>query len=109
MNTMGKWDHTAKQLFYKYPQDYARWLAQADFVLELNPNLPSQALDADGLLQAKRNGQDILIHLEFQRRIERSKMPRRMWKYNALADMKYELPVASFVIYLKREGNIAIS
>lgn len=106
---MGEWDNKFKRLFFKYPGDFTQWLAEAELIEELNPHLPSQDLDADALMRARRQGSDMLIHIECQRRVERTKTAFRMWQYNALATFKYKLPVLSYVIYLKREEQVATS
>lgn len=106
---MGEWDTNFKRLFLKHPEDYARWLAEAELIEELNPHLPSRKQDADALLRAWRKGRKILIHIECQRRVERTKTAERIWDYNTQATTKYKLPTLSFVLYLKREERVAES
>lgn len=106
---MGIWDKSFKRLFFKYPADFARWLAHAEFINELNPNLEIQAMQADALMCALRRGRKVLLHAECQKRVARTKMGRRLWKYNSAATMQYGLPVITYVIYLKREERIAQS
>jgi predicted transposase YdaD len=43
----------------------------------------------------------VLLHIEFQS-YEDTTMGRRMLEYNVLAEHQYELPVSSFVIYLRK-------
>jgi len=106
---MGEWDNKFKRLFARYPEDFARWLADAELLEELNPHLPGRNIDADALMRARRREREILVHIECQRRVERTKTGRRMWEYNVMATVKYHLPVLSYVLYLKREERIAAS
>jgi len=104
---MGIWDQIFKQLIFKFPGDFTRWLADAEFLEELNPKLGIPEMEADALMRALRNEMEEIIHIECQRRVERTKMPRRMWKYNTITNIKHDLPVISFLIYLKQEERIA--
>lgn len=104
---MGIWDQIFKQLIFKFPGDFTRWLAGAEFLEELNPKLGIPEMEADALMRALRNEMEEIIHIECQRRVERTKMPRRMWKYNTITNIKHDLPVISFLIYLKQEERIA--
>ena len=104
---MGIWDQIFKQLIFKFPGDFTRWLADAEFLEELNPKLGIPEMEADALMRAWRNDMEEIIHIECQKRVERTKMPRRMWKYNTITNIKHDLPVISFLIYLKQEERIA--
>lgn len=106
---MGIWDQSFKQIFFKYPADFAHWLADAEFLEELNPNLDIKEMEADALIRTWRKGREIIIHVECQKRIERTKTDRRVWEYNSSATIKHKLPIISYVLYLKYEGQIAQS
>ncbi len=106
---MGRWDRTMKQLFGIKPQDFVSWLVpEAELIHELPEELHSRDIETDKLCRIRLNGQELLLHIEFQRRSE-LKMAWRAWEYNVLATLAYELPALSFVIYLKRDSKIAES
>jgi len=106
---MGRWDKGMKLLIGARPQDFVSWLVpDAELVEELPQELHSRDLDTDKLYKIRLYGQLLLLHIEFQRRSER-KMDMRVWEYNVLATLAYELPVLSFVIYLRKDSKIAES
>jgi len=106
---MGRWDTRMKQLIGIKPQDFVSWLVpDAELVNELSEELHGRDLDTDKLYKIRLRGQLLLLHIEFQRRSER-KMAMRVWEYNVLATLAYELPVLSFVIYLRKDSKIAES
>jgi predicted transposase YdaD len=105
----GQWDRSMKQLVGIKPQDFVSWLVPgAELVSELSEELHSRDIDTDKLYKIRLHSQLLLLHIEFQRRSE-SKMAMRVWEYNVLATLGYELPVLSFVIYLKKDRQIAES
>lgn len=106
---MGRWDRTMKQLFGIKPQDFVSWLVpEAELIYELPEELHSRDIETDKLCRIRLNNQELLLHIEFQRRSE-LKMAWRVWEYNVLATLAYELPTLSFVIYLKKDSKIAES
>ncbi len=106
---MGRWDRTMKQLFGIKPQDFVSWLMpEAELIHELPEELHSRDIETDKLCMIRLNSQELLLHIEFQRRSE-LKMAWRVWEYNVLATLAYELPTLSFVIYLKKDSKIAES
>jgi len=106
---MGRWDRTMKQLFGIKPQDFVSWLVpEAELIHELPEDLHSRDIETDKLCRIRLNGQELLLHIEFQRRSE-LKMAWRVWEYNVLVTLAYELPTLSFVIYLKKDSKIAES
>jgi len=106
---MGRWDRTMKQLFGIKPQDFVSWLVpEAEHIHELPEELHSRDIETDKLCRIRLNGQELLLHIEFQRRSE-LKMAWRVWEYNVLVTLAYELPTLSFVIYLKKDSKIAES
>jgi len=106
---MGRWDRTMKQLFGIKPQDFVSWLVpEAELIHELPEDLHSRDIETDKLCRIRLNGQELLLHIEFQRRSE-LKMAWRVWEYNVLATLAYELPTLSLVIYLKKDSKIAES
>ena len=99
---MGKWDSFAKHLFRLRPWQYVSWLmAGAVFLETLNVELKAQEVVADALLKVLINGQLALLHVECQSYVD-TKMSRRMLEYSVGAEHQYNLPVWSFVIFLRR-------
>src|SRR6266852_487621 len=106
---MGRWDRTMKQLFGIKPQDFVSWLVpEAELIYELPEELHSRDIETDKLCRIRLNDQELLLHIEFQRRSE-LRMAWRAWEYNVLATLAYELPTLSFVIYLKKDSKFAES
>ncbi len=105
----GSWDGNLKRLVHEAPQDFVSWLlAGAHFEAELSPHLQDRQIDADLLYRIRFGDQPQLLHLEFQRRSD-PQMARRLWEYNVLATCKFDCPVSSFVLYLKKDGQTAQS
>jgi len=62
----------------------------------------------DMLYEVQLDGEIVLVHIEFQR-YDDQEMARRVLEYNVFGTCKYDQPVLSFVIYLKKEGKIVES
>ncbi len=104
-----QWDGTMKWLVGEAPQDFVSWLGQgSSFVSELSPHLGARSIDADLLYRALYEDHVYLLHIEFQKRSVKN-MAMRMCEYNMLATRKYELPVHSVVIYLRKDRPIVES
>jgi predicted transposase YdaD len=102
------WDDTLKRLFAVNPQDVVAWLMPgalllADAPLELKYSTKTR--HADALYKVLIDGQDALIHIEFQKRAD-PRMAERVWEYNVLATLAHRCPVYSFVIYLRRTSAV---
>jgi hypothetical protein len=94
-----------KHLVNLAPEDFVHWLVgDAHFKGELSTNFASRDVDGDILWQIAINQMSSLLHLEFQAGPD-STMGRRLWEYNVEASIKYEQPVQSVVIYLKKLGS----
>jgi len=105
----GVWDTIMKRLVKRYAQHYVSWLApDAGFVQALDGELQHQTLFADALMEVQRRGRRGLIHVEFQS-YEDVDMATRLMRYNMLAEQQYGLPVYSYVIYLRKKGQVAQS
>jgi len=105
----GSWDGNLKRLVQEAPQDFVDWLLSgALFEDELSPHLQHRQIDADLLYRVRFGEHPLLLHLEFQRRSD-PQMARRLWEYNVLATCKFDCPVYSFVLYLKKDGQVAQS
>ena len=100
------WDDSLRRLVRANPQAFVTWLlGEAQFIKELPDKLKSWQLEVDALLQTSFDGQDMLLHIEFQTYND-SGMDERLLRYNVLIRGEYHLPVLSCVIYLLRDGNI---
>ncbi len=106
----GLWDSMMKRLVRRYAKHFARWLvAEAVFVRALDIELQNQQLFADALLEVRLRGEPALLHIEFQA-YDDPDMATRLLEYNVLASRQYEhLPVYSYVIYLRKAGEVAAS
>ncbi len=102
----GPWDSLMKRLVGAKPRHFANWLAaEAIYVRPLDIELKSQHLFADALLEIIVEGQQALLHIEFQTDRD-AEMGIRLLEYNVLASRQYErLPVYSYVIYLRPDGE----
>ncbi len=105
----GPWDNSLKRLVDEAREDFVQWLVRnARYVEEVSPHLKSRTIDADILYKVSLEGEQRLLHLEFQRRGE-THMARRLLEYNVLATCEHKLPVYSVVLYLVKEGAVARS
>lgn len=101
----GIWDSNLKRLVGANPQHFVTWLlAGAQVIRELSSHL-NRAIDIDILCEVMLNGQRVAFHLEFQRYRDLD-MAKRVLEYNVFASCKFDCTVISFVIYLKKDGNI---
>ena len=106
----GLWDSLMKRLVRRYARHFVRWLvAEAVFVRALDIELQNQQLFADALLEVRLHGTAALLHIEFQA-YDDPEMATRLLEYNVLASRQYgHLPVYSYVIYLRKAGEVAAS
>jgi predicted transposase YdaD len=102
---MGEWDGKMKHLVGVAREDFVSWLVEgAHFEGELSANFATRDRDGDNLWQVSIEQEPSLLHLEFQLKPDEN-MGRRMWEYNVDAAIKYEQPVESVVVYLKKPGH----
>lgn len=100
------WDRRMKLLFNAAPQDFVDWLLSgATFVHFVSVELDGGQLYTDILIELNMSGKKVLLHAEFQRRRD-SRMRERLWEYNVRATLKYDCPVWSCVIYLKKDSVV---
>lgn len=105
----GPWDDVVKELLRKSPKQFAEWLiAEGLFVAALSVELKRRdtRIYADALFRVRWYEQDILLHIEFQKRKDPS-MAERLLEYSVQASRAYNnLPVYSCVIYLVKDGEV---
>ena len=100
------WDDLMKMLVGANPQHFVSLLLSgAQFESELVTELKSRTIEADLLYIVIWNGQKVVLHVEFQRRRD-GNMGKRLWEYNILTTYLSGLPVCSFALYLRKDGNI---
>ncbi len=100
----GKWDRSSKRLIGENPGQFIQWLlpdAQYQGVPKpKTPTMETKEIEADGLFQILLVGVLCLVHIEFQSSSD-EEMAKRMWQYNALATITYDLPTSSIVVFLR--------
>ena len=103
---MGVWDDLTKMLMRAHPQDFVSLLLKdTQYLEDITNELKVRSVEADFLCKAKRNNQEIIMHVEFQKRKD-TNMGLRVWEYNCVTTYLEKLPVCSFVIYLVKGGTI---
>jgi predicted transposase YdaD len=103
------WDSILKLLVGSNPQDFVSLLLPgAQYLGVVERELHARSIEADLLYRVARNGLELILHVEFQRRRD-PEMGRRLWEYNAQTTIMNRVPVWSFVIYLVRDGVVAES
>src|SRR5437773_400524 len=98
------WDDKLKRLFAIHPEDYVHWLmpgAVFEDVVSLELKTLTRTVHADFLCKARLGRRKILVHVEFQRKVETG-MDLRVWEYNTMATIEHRRPTYSFIIYLVR-------
>ena len=105
----GQWDDSLKIFISENPQDFASWLlGEAQVKVKLLTEFKTRTIEADALLEVTLNGEDMLLHIEFQSTNDPA-IGERLLGYNFEAKREHKLPVHSCVIYLKNDGNVTES
>lgn len=102
---MAETDGPLKRLVNTFSADFAAWLLDAEVreVRPLNSELSTEALAVDQVLHVTlADGQETLLHIEFQGRSSRHPMRWRVLEYMARLAVTYRLPLLSVVIYIGR-------
>ncbi|MBV9712000.1 MAG: hypothetical protein JO011_13930, partial [Ktedonobacteraceae bacterium] len=102
----GVWDDLMKMLIRANPQDFLSFIFQgARYLADITNEQKVRSIITDFLCKAEIDEQEIIVHIEFQRRHDKT-MGRRMWEYNSTVAFLTGLPVYSFVIYLREDDYI---
>ena len=102
----GQWDDSLKIFISENPQDFASWLlGEAQVKVKLLTEFKTRTIEADALLEVTLNGEDMLLHIEFQSTNDPT-IGERLLGYNYEAKREHKLPVHSCVIYLKNDGTV---
>lgn len=106
----GPWDSVAKRLLREKPQHIVSWLLKgAIYQRDMPTELKSRNIYADALFTITMNGKPALMHIECQSRRHKI-MPERLLEYNVLAASENDwLPIYTFVIYLRQDGDVPTS
>ena len=100
------WDDSLKIFISENPQDFATWLlGEAQIKVKLLTEFKTRTIEADALLEVTLNGEDMLLHIEFQSTNDPA-IAERLLAYNFEAKREHKLPVYSCVIYLKDVGIV---
>ena len=100
------WDELLRMLVRANPQDFVSLVSSGTHYLsDITQKLITRTVEADFLCKAVREGQEVVVHIEFQRSQDEN-MGKRMWEYNCITSFLTHLPVCSSVIYLWKESNI---
>ena len=107
---MADFDIVSKYLTQHYPDDFARFVLGRDDVEGTKVIDPEQLTveerQTDSLLRVQLDGEEVLVHTEFQTTDStQPPMARRMVGYIGRAVEEYGLPVVSCVIYLRPEAG----
>ena len=103
----GPFDNATKRLLREKPQHFVSWLVpEGIFKTNLSVELKSRNIYADGLFAITVNEQPALLHTEFQTSKD-GLMGERLLEYSVLASSENNwLPVYTYVIYLRRDGDV---
>jgi len=102
----GQWDDSLKIFISENPQDFASWLlGEAQVKVKLLTEFKTRTIEAEALLEVTLNGEDMLLHIEFQSTNDPT-IGERLLGYNFEAKREHKLPVHSCVIYLKNDGTV---
>ena len=102
---MAEFDTIAKHLIHTYPHDFARFVLQhddLDVIDVIDTEQPTvETHRTDSLIRVQINGEEALVHHEFQTTDSNPPMPRRMAGYIGRGIEQHGLPIYSNVIYLR--------
>ncbi len=103
------WDTSLKVLLSEKPQDFASWILKGAIVKEkLLTEFTGRKVNADALLNVMYEGEEVLLHIEFQSGND-ADMAERLLEYNFRARREHKRDVYSCVIYLRQDGNVPTS
>jgi predicted transposase YdaD len=93
-------DSLTRSLLEKYPADWLNQLGliHGEPVRVMNSDLSSVTAEADKVIRVE-GPQPWLVHIELQAGYDRT-LPRRLLRYNALLNVKHDLPVHTVAILL---------
>jgi predicted transposase YdaD len=100
------YDNGAKRLLALCAQDFFDWLlAGALFTGTSSEAFQSLTIQADAMQEALLNDRPIIVHFEMQSGPDPD-MAQRLLEYHVLAYRRYQRPVTSYVIYLRKGGAL---
>ena len=106
---MAEFDTVTKHLIHNYSHDFARFALQHDNFKVLGVVDTEQHTvkthRTDSLIRVCIDGQEALVHHEFQTTDSKTPMPRRMARYIGYCIGQYGVPIYSTVIYLRPDAG----
>ena len=100
------WDDLMKVLVGANPQHFVSLLLfGAQFESNLDKELKVRTIEADLLYNVIWNKENVVLHVEFQRRHD-TNMGKRLWEYNIVTSYLTKRPVCSFALYVRKDVNI---
>ncbi len=99
------YDNGSKRLLSASAQDLLDWLSPgAIFTGQFSETFHSVELEADSMIETLRDGERELVQVEFQSSYDPN-MPQRIIEYSLMGFRRYECPVRSYVLYLRKSGR----
>ncbi len=101
-----RYDPTTKDILYRDPpawMSYMQLSAAGRPIEVIDADLSTVPSEADRVYRVG-GPHPYLVHVEMQSRHD-SRLARRLWRYNALLDLKYHLRVMSVALLLRREAG----
>jgi len=100
------YDSGAKRLLALCAQDFFDWLlAGARFTGTSSEQFQSVTIQADAMQEAWLHDHPIMVHVEMQSGPDPD-MAQRLLEYHVLAYRRYQRPVTSYVLYLRKGGAL---
>ncbi len=99
------YDVTTKELMAPDPASWMNYLhlRTDDPIRVMSADVATTAAETDQVYQIS-GSRPYLVHTEMQHRWDAT-LPRRLWRYNALLDLKYDLRVRSVVVLLRPRAD----
>jgi hypothetical protein len=99
------YDVTTKELMAQDPGSWMKYLhlRTGDPIRVMSTDVSTTAAETDQVYRIVGN-RPYLVHTEMQHRWDAT-LPRRLWRYNALLDLKYDLRVRSVVVLLRPRAD----
>jgi hypothetical protein len=99
------YDVTTKELMAPDPASWMNYLHMktGDPIQVMSTDVSTTAAETDQVYRIS-GSRPYLVHTEMQHRWDAA-LPRRLWRYNALLDLKYDLRVRSVVVLLRPRAD----
>jgi predicted transposase YdaD len=102
------YDNALKRLMALCPQDFLNWLISGAFSTgQRSQEFESVTIEADTMHETLFCEQPMLFHVEFQSGPD-PEMEQRLLEYSVLSWRRYKCTASTFVIYLRKGGELPI-